>query len=151
MGNAKAFGQLTKRLSSAPGGYAPLRELVRPYILRRLKTDPKVIGDLPPKSELTAFAGLTRAQATLYAKAVKELERDLASADAMARMLDWLRTQSTDLEQLERYAPAVRSAEPEAMRVFLRGVRDQLGSFEGYAAALGLDEEIEALRAALLE
>ena len=73
------------------------------------------------------------------------------SADAMARMLDWLRTQSADLEQLERYAPAVRSAEPEAMRVFLRGVRDQWGSFEGYAAALGLDSEVDALRGALLD
>jgi hypothetical protein len=66
-------------------------------------------------------------------------------------MLDWLRTQSTDLEQLERYAPAVRSAEPEAMRVFLRGVREQWGSFEGYAAALGLDSEVDALRDALLD
>ncbi len=45
LGSGKAFSQLTKRLASAPGGYAPLRELVRPYILRRLKTDPKVITD----------------------------------------------------------------------------------------------------------
>lgn len=85
LGSGKAFSQLTKRLSSAPGGYAPLRELVRPYILRRLKTDPKVIGDLPPKTELTAFAGLTRAQARLYEQAVKELKRDLERSDAMAR------------------------------------------------------------------
>jgi len=85
LGSGKAFSQLTKRLAGAPGGYAPLRELVRPYILRRLKTDPKVITDLPPKTELTAFAGLTRAQATLYQQAVKELERDLKRSDAMAR------------------------------------------------------------------
>ncbi|MEO6599562.1 MAG: DEAD/DEAH box helicase [Polyangiaceae bacterium] len=85
LGTGKAFGQLTKRLGSAPGGYAPLRELVRPYILRRLKTDPKVITDLPPKTELTAYAGLTRAQATLYQAAVKDLERDLRQRDAMAR------------------------------------------------------------------
>ena len=85
LGNGKTFSQLTKRLASAKEGYAPLRELVRPYILRRLKTDPKVIGDLPPKTELTAFAGLTRAQATLYEQAVKELKRDLEHSDAMAR------------------------------------------------------------------
>ncbi|HKO50770.1 MAG TPA: DEAD/DEAH box helicase [Polyangiaceae bacterium] len=85
LGSGKAFSQLTKRLAGSPGGYTPLRELVRPYILRRLKTDPKVITDLPPKTELTAFAGLTRAQATLYAQAVQELERDLERSDAMAR------------------------------------------------------------------
>ncbi|MEO7037171.1 MAG: DEAD/DEAH box helicase [Polyangiaceae bacterium] len=85
LGSGKAFGQLTKRLSGAPGGYGPLRELVRPYILRRLKTDPKVITDLPPKTELTAYSGLTRAQTTLYQAAVKDLERDLSRSDAMAR------------------------------------------------------------------
>jgi non-specific serine/threonine protein kinase len=85
LGSGKAFGQLTKRLATAPGGYAPLRELVRPYILRRLKTDPKVISDLPPKTELTAYSGLTRAQATLYQTAVRELERDLKQSDTMAR------------------------------------------------------------------
>ncbi|MEO8905171.1 MAG: DEAD/DEAH box helicase [Polyangiaceae bacterium] len=85
LGSGKAFGQLTKRLGGAPGGYAPLRELVRPYILRRLKTDPKVLTDLPPKTELTAYAGLTRAQATLYQTAVHDLERDLGRSEAMAR------------------------------------------------------------------
>jgi len=85
LGSGKAFGQLTKRLASAPGGYAPLRELVRPYILRRLKTDPRVITDLPAKTELTAYATLTRAQASLYQQAVRELERDLKQSDAMAR------------------------------------------------------------------
>jgi len=34
----------------------PLRELVRPYILRRLKTDKSVIADLPDKTEVKAFA-----------------------------------------------------------------------------------------------
>jgi non-specific serine/threonine protein kinase len=85
LGSSKTFSQLTKRLATAPGGYTPLRELVRPYILRRLKTDPKVISDLPPKTELTAYAGLTRAQITLYQQAVKDLERDLKRSDAMAR------------------------------------------------------------------
>jgi non-specific serine/threonine protein kinase len=85
LGSGKAFGQLTKRLATTPGGYAPLRELVRPYILRRLKTDPKVITDLPSKTELTAYSGLTRAQATLYQRAVTDLERDLKRSDAMAR------------------------------------------------------------------
>ena len=38
--------------------YAPLRELVRPYILRRLKTDKTVIADLPDKTEVKAYCQL---------------------------------------------------------------------------------------------
>ena len=49
----KAFSAFTKRLAAQPhNAYAPLRELVRPYILRRLKTDKSVIADLPDKTEV---------------------------------------------------------------------------------------------------
>ena len=41
--------------------YAPLRELVRPYILRRLKTDKSIIADLPDKTEVKTFCPLSRA------------------------------------------------------------------------------------------
>ena len=40
--------------------YGPLRELVRPYILRRLKTDKTVITDLPDKTDVKAFCQLSR-------------------------------------------------------------------------------------------
>jgi protein-tyrosine phosphatase len=74
------------------------------------------------------------------------------SREAMERMWVWLRANATDPEQLDRYAPAVRSAEPLTMRVFLDGLREEYGSFERYAAALGLgDADVDALRAALLE
>jgi len=39
LGTAKQFTGFAKRLAERPHGYGPLRELVRPYILRRLKTD----------------------------------------------------------------------------------------------------------------
>ena len=58
----------------AAGGdrhYGPLRTLVRPYILRRLKTDKRVIADLPDKTEVRAFCCLTRQQAALYEQAVR--------------------------------------------------------------------------------
>jgi protein-tyrosine phosphatase len=73
------------------------------------------------------------------------------SRDGMERMLAWLRERAPDRAQLERYAPAVRSAEPVTMRVFIAGLRDQYGSFDGYAAALGLADEVASIRAALLE
>jgi non-specific serine/threonine protein kinase len=51
----------------------PLRRLVRPYILRRLKTDKRIITDLPDKTEMTVFCPLTHRQAAIYQQAVKEL------------------------------------------------------------------------------
>jgi len=53
---------------------------VRPYILRRLKTDKTVIADLPDKTEVNAFCQLSRKQAALYQQAVKELASQLETA-----------------------------------------------------------------------
>ena len=67
LGSGKEFTTFTKRLANQPhNAYAPLRALVRPYILRRLKTDKAVIADLPDKTEVKAFCPLTRKQAALY-------------------------------------------------------------------------------------
>jgi superfamily II DNA or RNA helicase len=85
LGTAAAFGRFTKRLADAPGGYAPLRALVQPYVLRRLKTDKSVIHDLPDKTELHAFCGLSRTQAALYQAAVDELAQALRAVDGIQR------------------------------------------------------------------
>ena len=79
LGSNKAFTAFARRLSQS-GHFAPLRELVRPYILRRLKTDKSVIADLPDKTELKAFCHLSSAQAALYQRAVKELKQSLDSS-----------------------------------------------------------------------
>jgi hypothetical protein len=56
LGTSKEFASFARRLGDrAHGSYGPLRELVRPYILRRLKTDKTVISDLPDKTEIKAF------------------------------------------------------------------------------------------------
>lgn len=72
LGSGQAFGRYVRRLAEA-NTYRPLRELVRPYILRRLKTDKSVIADLPDKTEMKAFCYLSAIQAALYQKAVEEL------------------------------------------------------------------------------
>ena len=77
LGSARAFSSFTKRLEEKAGGYGPLRELTRPYILRRLKTDRRIIADLPDKTEVRAYCGLTRAQAALYQQSVKSLAEAL--------------------------------------------------------------------------
>jgi superfamily II DNA or RNA helicase len=86
LGSGKAFSTFTKRLSAEPHNpYGPLRALVRPYILRRLKTDKSVIADLPDKTEVKAFCQLTRRQAALYQQSVDDLAADLERADGMKR------------------------------------------------------------------
>ena len=84
LGSAKEFTRLAKRLASH-GSYGPLRELVRPYLLRRLKTDKTVIADLPDKTEIKAFCQLSRKQAALYEQAVRELAEQLADSIGIQR------------------------------------------------------------------
>ena len=58
---------------------------MRPYILRRLKTDKTVIADLPDKTEVKAFCQLSRKQAALYEQSVKELAEQLEEAEGIQR------------------------------------------------------------------
>lgn len=86
LGSAQQFGRVAKRLArDADQSYAPLRQLVQPYILRRLKTDKRVIADLPEKIEVRAFCGLTREQATLYARCIRELAQALTRSEGIQR------------------------------------------------------------------
>jgi non-specific serine/threonine protein kinase len=86
LGSAKEFTTFTKRLADRPHNpYRPLRELVRPYILRRLKTDKTVIADLPDKTEVKAFCQLSRRQAALYQQAVEELTQQLEKVEGIQR------------------------------------------------------------------
>jgi non-specific serine/threonine protein kinase len=84
LGTEKVFAGFTKRLAQAEH-FGPLRALVRPYILRRLKTDKRVISDLPDKTELKAWCHLSPAQAALYQRAVKELAIALEDAEGIGR------------------------------------------------------------------
>ena len=83
LGSAKDFTRYTRNLGA--GGYGPLRELLRPYVLRRLKTDRSVIADLPDKTELTAYCALSRKQAALYQQAVDELAAKLRATSGIER------------------------------------------------------------------
>jgi superfamily II DNA or RNA helicase len=81
LGGAKEFSSFVKNRAGQPAQFAPLRRLVRPYILRRLKTDKRVISDLPDKTELLAYCPLSRSQAALYQKSVVDLEEILENSE----------------------------------------------------------------------
>jgi SNF2 family DNA or RNA helicase len=86
LGTVNKFKQFVKGLENREQDqYAPLRKLVAPYILRRLKTDKSIITDLPDKTEIKAYCGLTKKQAALYAKSVEELAEALEELDGIQR------------------------------------------------------------------
>ena len=86
LGTFNRFKSFTKSLEQRDSEqYAPLRSLVHPYILRRLKTDKKIISDLPDKTEVYAYCGLSKAQLGLYQKTVSQLARSLETEEGMKR------------------------------------------------------------------
>lgn len=67
------------------GSYERLREMVSPFILRRLKTDKSIIADLPEKAEVKDYVKLSKKQTALYSKVVEELEKKLYEVEGMKR------------------------------------------------------------------
>jgi hypothetical protein len=64
---------------------ARLKQIVRPFILRRVKSDPTVIQDLPSKQEMTVFCSLTREQASLYQSAFDAAMNTIEASDGIER------------------------------------------------------------------
>ncbi|MCI6885967.1 MAG: DEAD/DEAH box helicase, partial [Lachnospiraceae bacterium] len=85
LGTAQEFHDFCRRLGDHPEGYERLRMMVSPFILRRLKTDRKIISDLPDKLETVDYVKLSKKQVVLYRRQVAELEEKLQSADGMER------------------------------------------------------------------
>lgn len=85
LGTAKEFHEFSKNLSDYPEGYEKLKLMVSPFILRRLKTDRRVIADLPDKLETVDYVSLSKKQVVLYRKQIAELEEKLAEAEGMER------------------------------------------------------------------
>ncbi|WP_405619207.1 SNF2-related protein [Streptomyces sp. NBC_01508] len=62
-----------------------LSRLVRPFLLRRKKSDPGIVPELPPKTESDHPVPLTREQASLYEAVVRETMAAIESAEGIAR------------------------------------------------------------------
>jgi SNF2 family DNA or RNA helicase len=62
-----------------------LKKLVKPFILRRLKTDKEIIKDLPDKIEQKVYCNLTREQASLYQAVVDEVSRVIEEKEGIER------------------------------------------------------------------
>ena len=84
LGTAKEFSGYAKQLQSSES-YAKLRNVVSPFILRRLKTDKSIITDLPDKVEMKIYGTLTKKQTALYTALVKELSGTLDKLEGIER------------------------------------------------------------------
>ncbi|WNI19663.1 DEAD/DEAH box helicase [Streptomyces sp. ITFR-21] len=62
-----------------------LASLVRPFLLRRRKSDPGIAPELPPKTETDQPVPLTKEQVSLYEALVRELMAEIEGSDGMAR------------------------------------------------------------------
>lgn len=67
------------------GAARTLRRITRPYLLRRVKTDPQVIDDLPEKIEIVQDHRLTREQASLYRTVVDDMMERIEGSDGIER------------------------------------------------------------------
>ncbi len=86
LGSARRFKGFVKLLSERESDqYAPLRNLVSPYILRRLKTDRSIIDDLPQKTEVPAYCGLSKVQAAHYQQAVNQMANAIENLEGIKR------------------------------------------------------------------
>ncbi|MGW6391684.1 SNF2-related protein [Streptomyces sp. NPDC055103] len=88
LGSLGAFR--TRFAAAVEGGGDPaaaerLGALVRPFLLRRRKSDPGIAPELPPKTETDRTVSLTPEQAGLYEAVVRETLGAISEADGMAR------------------------------------------------------------------
>lgn len=77
LGNIKEFSDFSRELKDNPRGYAKLKNITSPYILRRLKTDKSIISDLPDKVEMKTYSDLSKKQVVLYGNLVEEIKKRL--------------------------------------------------------------------------
>lgn len=85
LGTSKEFRDFTKGLNTRPEQYARLRSMVAPFMLRRVKTDKRIIADLPEKMETVDYVEMSKKQVVLYRKVVADMEERILNSDGIER------------------------------------------------------------------
>ncbi|MBN2852827.1 MAG: DEAD/DEAH box helicase [Clostridia bacterium] len=85
LGTPKEFTDFTRDLSLNASGYARLRNMIQPFILRRLKTDKSIIADLPEKMEMNAYTTLSKEQVALYKQLIEQISEKLDEVEGIER------------------------------------------------------------------
>lgn len=85
LGTSEEFDDFSRRISES-GRFDRLREMISPFILRRMKSDRRILSDLPEKIEKNEYVDLTRKQVTLYRALMDDLDKALADSDPAKRL-----------------------------------------------------------------
>jgi non-specific serine/threonine protein kinase len=88
LGSAESFKERFARPIERDGDERAaerLRRATGAFVLRREKTDPAIISDLPEKVEMKVVCNLTKEQASLYQATVDEMLREIAEAEGVGR------------------------------------------------------------------
>lgn len=85
LGTPEEFREFSAHLTEHAEGYQKLRNMISPFILRRLKSDKKIIADLPDKVEKNEYIDLAKKQIVLYRKTVSDLEVAIEKAEGIQR------------------------------------------------------------------
>jgi SNF2 family DNA or RNA helicase len=83
-GFRRAFALPIERYNDKEAGLR-LKNIINPFVLRRLKTDSSIIKDLPDKIEIKEHCNLTKEQATLYEAVVKDMLRKIEDSEGIER------------------------------------------------------------------
>ena len=85
LGSMDEFRGFCRRLEEKPEGYAKLKNMISPFLLRRVKTDKRIIFDLPDKLEQADYIELSAKQVVLYRKLIAESQEKLMNSDGIER------------------------------------------------------------------
>lgn len=85
LGSMEEFRSFCRGLEQNPEGYAKLKNMIAPFLLRRVKTDKKIISDLPDKLEQLDYVTLSPKQTVLYRKLLAETAEKVENSDGMQR------------------------------------------------------------------
>ena len=83
LGTVSEFAEFSRSINETPQGYKKLRNIVSPFILRRLKTDKSIISDLPDKIEQIDYVSLSKRQVVLYRRKVEDVTKLMQSSSDM--------------------------------------------------------------------
>ena len=85
LGSMEEFRNFCRGLEQNPEGYAKLKNMIAPFLLRRVKTDKKIISDLPDKLEQIDYVPLSPKQAVLYRKLLAETAEKVEESSGLQR------------------------------------------------------------------
>ena len=85
LGSEKEFKQFCSDIELKPYKYQKLKNMIAPFLLRRVKTDKSIIKDLPEKIEKIDYVELSKKQVVHYNEVLKDLENKLFESDGIQR------------------------------------------------------------------